>query len=166
MPYGSNLKFICFSFLLLFANSVNSEPLKHNGRVSRAQFTTSINQREPVDEVVFLDDSANEVYFFTEILSMTGHKVIHRWEYNGQVMAKVGFDIGGPRWRINTKKKLNPNQKGKWTVVVTDGDGWPLAAKMFIYGNKEKEEYLQGKVSYFRQIKIREIKVDTLAQKD
>ncbi len=132
--------FTCMA--VVFAGSAWAGPSRHGGRIVRAQFTTAIDQREPVDNIAYLDDSATVVYFFTEILSMTGNKVFHRWEHNGQVVSKVAFDVGGPRWRINTKKRLDPSLKGTWTVVVTDGDGWPLIAKMFIFGSDEKDSYL------------------------
>ncbi len=123
---------------------VNAAPSgkDHGGKVSRAQFATKMDQREPVDDVVFIDDSAAEVFFFSEILYMTGHKVVHRWEYEGKEMSRVSFDIGGPRWRVFSRKKLSEQQKGKWTVMVTDEKGWPLTAKMFVYGVEHKNKHL------------------------
>lgn len=123
---------------------VNAAPAgkDHGGKVSRAQFATKMDQREPVDDVVFIDDSTVEIFFFSEILYMTGHKVIHRWEYEGKEISRVSFDIGGPRWRVFSRKKLSEQQKGKWTVMVTDEKGWPLTAKMFVYGAEYKNKYL------------------------
>ena len=48
-------------------------------------------------------------------------------------MAEVRFRIGGPRWRVYSRKTLDPAQLGRWTVVVTDGSGWPLHAETFDY---------------------------------
>lgn len=123
---------------------VNAAPggKDHGGKVSRALFATKMDQREPVDDVVFIDDSTAEIFFFSEILYMTGHKVIHRWEYEGKEVSRVSFDIGGPRWRVFSRKKLSEQQKGKWTVMVTDGKGWPLTAKMFVYGAEYKNKHL------------------------
>lgn len=125
---------------------VNAAPSgkDHGGKVSRAQFATKMDQREPVDDVVFIDDSAKEVFFFSEILYMTGHKVVHRWEYEGKEVSRVSFDIGGPRWRVFSRKKLSEQQKGKWTVLVTDEKGWPLTAKVFVYGAEHKNKYLDA----------------------
>lgn len=131
-------------FLGVVVQSVNADTVgkSHGGKVSRAQFATKMDQREPVDDVVFIDDAATEVFFFSEILYMTGHKVIHRWEYEGKEVSRVSFDIGGPRWRVFSRKKLDENQKGKWSVMVTDEKGWPLASKVFVYGAEHKNKHL------------------------
>lgn len=133
-------------FLGVIVQVVNAAPAgkAHGGKVSRAQFATKMDQREPVDDVVFVDDSTTEVFFFSEILYMTGHKVVHRWEYEGKEVSRVSFDIGGPRWRVFSRKKLSENQKGKWTVMVTDEKGWPLVAKVFVYGVEHKNKHLDA----------------------
>ena len=68
-----------------------------SGQISRATFTSLVTEREPIDSIQELTNDQTEVFFFSEILGMTGETVTHRWEYNGQVMAEVSFDIGGPR---------------------------------------------------------------------
>lgn len=101
--------------------------------VVRSQFTRAIRDREPVDDVVTLPNSVDHVYYFTEIRGMAGRTIVHRWMYRGRIMAEVRFKIGGPRWRVYSMKTLDPDQTGRWTVVVTDGSGWPLHAEMFDY---------------------------------
>lgn len=101
--------------------------------VVRSRFTRAIRNREPVDDVVRLPNSVDHVYYFTEIRGMTGKTIVHRWMYHGRVMAEVRFHIGGPRWRVYSRKTLDPKQLGRWTVVVTNGSGWPLHAEMFDY---------------------------------
>lgn len=104
------------------------------GSVSRAVFTSGIVNREPVDQLVVVDSAIDEVYFFTELKFLTGRTVVHRWEYNGSVVAEVPFNVGGPRWRVYSKKSLLPHQAGQWTVVVVDQQsGWPLLAELFMY---------------------------------
>ncbi|GMR07031.1 MAG: hypothetical protein BMS9Abin26_0033 [Gammaproteobacteria bacterium] len=104
------------------------------GSVSRALFTTMVKQREPLDEVVVLEDGIPQVYFFTELRQLKGKVIVHRWEYNGKVVSEVAFKVGGNRWRVYSKKSLRPDQQGKWTVVVVDDKGWPYRAAMFQYG--------------------------------
>ncbi|HDO33731.1 MAG TPA: DUF2914 domain-containing protein [Chromatiales bacterium] len=101
--------------------------------VARSQFTRAIRDREPVGDVVTLPNSVDHVYYFSEIRGMTGKTIVHRWMYHGRVMAEVRFPIGGPRWRVYSRKTLEPKQLGRWTVVVTNGSGWPLHAEMFDY---------------------------------
>ena len=135
---------LIFAFGFMACSILQAEPgIKHGGKVARAIFTSDILQREPVDSVVFLGDSSTEVYFFTEVLYMTGHKVFHRWEKDGELISSVSFDVGGPRWRVYSKKLLDEETYGRWTVVVTDEDGWPLVVKMFIHGASEMGRYLR-----------------------
>jgi hypothetical protein len=104
-----------------------------NEWVARAQFTTNVIDREPVDDVTELTNDIDKILFFTELRSMTGQTVTHRWEYNGSVMAEVSFDIGGPRWRVYSSKNLLPSQTGEWKVSVVDGAGDIITEKTFNY---------------------------------
>lgn len=107
--------------------------VKPEGWVERALFTTGVIDREPVDQVTVLDTGRADIYFYTELQQLTGHLVIHRWEYEGQVVSEVPFEVDGPRWRVYSKKSLLPTQTGTWTVVVMDESGWALHAAMFDY---------------------------------
>lgn len=106
---------------------------KPGGWVARAIFTSAVEQREPVDQLAVVPTTRYEVYFFTDLRQLQGRQITHRWEYEGQVMAEVTFKVGGPRWRVFSRKSLDPEQTGKWTVVVVDESGWPLRASIFDY---------------------------------
>jgi len=111
-----------------------SEAYTPRGSVARTAFTTVIEDREPVDNLVRVPNSIDRIYFFSDLRGLDGEIVTHRWEYNGQVMAEVKFRVGsGPRWRVYSSKNLLPEWTGKWTVVVLDESGWPLKASMFEY---------------------------------
>jgi len=103
------------------------------GSVSRASFTTAIVEREPVGEIVSLTEETDEVLFFSELLGLEGHTVTHRWEFDGEVVAEVPFQIGGPRWRVHSSKRLQPSWSGEWSVEVIDETGAPLTRKAFTY---------------------------------
>jgi len=123
--------------LALAANLASAEDIpvgeKPTGWVERALFTTAIENREPGDVVVRVEGTPHDVYFFTELRQLSGHTVTHRWEYGGEVVAEVPFEVGGPRWRVFSKKQLLADQAGKWSVVVVDESGWVLHAEMFEY---------------------------------
>ncbi len=102
--------------------------------VARALFTTEIADREPVDQVVSVGPEQQSIYFFTDLRNLQGRTVKHRWEFEGQFMGEVEFQVGGPRWRVYSKKTLNPDVTGKWTVMVLDQSGWPLHASIFMQG--------------------------------
>ncbi len=112
----------------------------NNGNIARAQFTTRIEDREPVDQVLVLNNNVTNLYFFTDVRNMEGRTITHIWEYNGQVIAKKQFSIKGPRWRVFSQKELDPSMTGKWTVIVKDDRGWPLTISIFRYVDSEAGE--------------------------
>lgn len=106
-------------------------------KVSRAQFTTGIQRREPIDrveDVVYADGNGPErLYYFTELQDMKGETVTHRWEHEGKVVAEVRFKVAGDRWRVNSSKYLPPSMTGRWQVVVTDSRGQSMTTDRFVY---------------------------------
>jgi hypothetical protein len=104
-----------------------------NWQVGRAQFTTAIRNREPVDNVVLLRSPANQLYFFTDLRHLQGRKVSHRWTYQGRLVLVKTFEVGGPRWRVYSRVDIEPGQLGEWSVTVVDESGWPLHIELFRY---------------------------------
>lgn len=103
------------------------------GSVTRALFTTSVADREPVDEIKNLKNDANKIFFFTDIKGLAGQTITHRWEYNGQVMHEISFNIGASRWRVWSNKTLDPGWLGEWKVSVVDSTGNAIAESSFTY---------------------------------
>ncbi len=108
------------------------------GEVARAQFTSTIEQREPVDAVTILSNNINKVHFFSELRDLQDQTVTHRWMFAGKVMAEVSFNVAGPRWRVNSSKALLPGWIGDWTVAVVDGSGATIAEYSFQYIEAEQ----------------------------
>ena len=102
-----------------------------------AQFTTGVENREPIDQVTFVENSARKVVFFTELRGLKGQTIRHRWLYDGKVMADVRFEVRGPRWRVWSSKDLLPDWIGDWTVEIVTGDGEVIAAESFTYSAPE-----------------------------
>jgi len=96
-------------------------------------FTTAIVDREPQDDLDSLPNDHEMVYFFTELKDLAGQQVTHRWEYNGQVMAEVSFDVGADRWRTQSSKNLQSIWLGDWTVTVVDAEENVLSTHKFEY---------------------------------
>lgn len=88
------------------------------GTVARSAFTSSIEDREPVDTLQQMNAMDQKVYFFTELRDMEGQTATHRWELNGNVMAEVAFEVKGSRWRVWSSKNLQPEWTGEWKVSV------------------------------------------------
>jgi hypothetical protein len=124
-----------FVFLLSanVGHAANSDCSLQQGQVSRAMFTTKIEDREPVNQVLILEDKYKLVYFFTDLRHLEGQDIIHRWEHDGHVVAEKVFSVKGPRWRVYSTQQLDTSMLGRWTVVVTDKDGCPLKAAVFQY---------------------------------
>lgn len=101
--------------------------------VALARFTTAVEDREPVDAVSFLPNVEREVLFYTDLRGLEGRTVLHRWEYRGEVVAEVRFDVHSPRWRVWSSKALQPEWVGDWTASVIGPDGEVLAVETFTY---------------------------------
>ncbi len=103
--------------------------------VARAQFTSGISDREPVDRLDPIPGHSAEVTFFTELRNLDGRTVRHRWMHGGEAHAEVAFRVGGPRWRVWSSKQLLPDWHGEWTVEVVDEDGSVLGSRQVRYGD-------------------------------
>lgn len=108
-----------------------------SAHIARAVLTSGIENREPVDTIgptiAPLESTARQVYLFTEFRDLQGHKVSHRWEYEGDIVATVNFRVGGDRWRVYSSKLLPPHMTGEWRVTVVDSDGGQLGSYTFLY---------------------------------
>ncbi len=98
-----------------------------------AQFTTGIEDREPVDQVTFVPNDVHKIFFFSDLRGLTGQTVRHRWIYDGKTMAEVSFEVRGPRWRIWSSKELLPDWIGNWTVEIITANDEVLATETFTY---------------------------------
>jgi Protein of unknown function (DUF2914) len=111
------------------------EPVALDGAVTRAQLTTNVRDREPVDRlgsVVDLPPGGGTLYFFTDLKGLGGQTVTHTWYYNRTPVQTVDLRIGSDRWRTYTKKRIDPNTMGAWKVVMTDQKtGRVLASQEF-----------------------------------
>lgn len=104
--------------------------------IARARLTSNVVNREPVDSltspITVTASGPEAIYFFTEVVDFAGRTVTHRWEYGGNVVASVPFQIGGERWRVYSRKSVAPGQTGTWTVTASAPDGTVLARSTFV----------------------------------
>jgi hypothetical protein len=113
--------------------------------VARTIVTTGVTDREPVNDLQQVPAEDQKVFFFTELRGMKGESVTHVWKRDGEVMAEVKFDVGGPRWRVWSSKNMLPDWTGAWTVEVVGADGKVIASKEFTYGEAAMEK--EGEMS-------------------
>jgi hypothetical protein len=125
-------------FLGLLLSALLSSTLAHaETGVYRSSFTTAIENKEPVSELDVISSDTPKVYFFTELRGLEGHTVTHRWEYSGETMAEVSFNIGGDRWRTWSSKNMLPAWSGVWEVSVLDEGGNIMMQKSFEFADMD-----------------------------
>lgn len=120
--------------MMLLAFTWTSAAHAGGAEVARAQFTTAVEDREPVDDVRQLGTEQDSVSFFTELRNLEGRTVTHRWVFDRATVATVEFEVGGPRWRVWSTKDLVPDRTGTWTVLVVDDAGRLHGSWSFEYG--------------------------------
>ena len=103
------------------------------GQVRRFHFTSGVQEHEPLDKLIGLSNKDTTVYFYTELRNLQGQKISHRWEYEGQLLAEVSFNVGSPRWRVWSKKTLLPIWTGEIQVTVLDEQERVLATEVLHY---------------------------------
>ena len=86
--------------------------------IHRAQFTTQVSDREPVDNISSLENTFTSVYFFTDIRDCIGCKVEHVWSLNGKHVYTHKGTAKYARYRWWSKKTLTDDMIGSWSVDV------------------------------------------------
>ena len=102
-----------------------------------AQFTTAVENREPIDQVTFVPHKTQTITFFSDLRGLQGTTVRHRWVYDGKTMAEVDFGIRGPRWRVWSSQNLVAEWTGDWTVEIVTETGEVIAAETFTYSGPD-----------------------------
>ena len=103
------------------------------GNVSRAQFTSEIIEREPVDTIITLSTDQTNILFFSELSAMQGQTITHQWVYQDKIRFEKPFPVGADRWRVWSSKTLQPGRSGTWTVNILDQDRNKLLSQSFEY---------------------------------
>ncbi len=132
-----NYKQLVWLIGLLFSALLNSTLAHAETGVYRSTFTTAIENKEPVSELEVIANDTPTVYFFTELRGLNGHTVTHRWEYSGETMAEVSFEVGGDRWRTWSSKSMLPTWSGVWEVSVLDEGGNIMMQKSFEFAEAD-----------------------------
>ncbi len=124
-----------FGLIAVLAILLPAQAFAQEATVARAQFTTGIDNREPVDAIESRAVSMAKIYFFTEFQGMEGQTIIHRWKYMGETKAELTFNVRGWRWRVYSSKNMIPEWTADWTVDVVDSDGNVLVTKTLSTGS-------------------------------
>lgn len=72
------------------------------------------------------------VWFWTRVLGgRPGDRIRHVWLHEGRKIAVERLDIGGPSWRAQSRRWLEPGSAGRWVVEARDARGRVLARSEF-----------------------------------
>ncbi len=101
-------------------------------RIRRATFTSDIVEHEPVDalgeRIAAWTDLPRPVYLFTDLQNLAGQNVRHRWYWQDELQSEVEFRVDSDwRWRVFSRRNIEPGQSGTWVVTIVTGDGDELA---------------------------------------
>lgn len=118
---------------LLIIAAILASSVAFAGTVERAQFTTDIIDREPVDRIEVLDSNQHQIKYFTELKDLQGQIVTHQWIYDDNVVFEKTFEVGGPRWRVWSSKTLPSGLTGYWYVNTLDQERNSLLRQSFEY---------------------------------
>jgi autonomous glycyl radical cofactor GrcA len=115
-------------------------------KVDRAQFTTQVIDREPVDDISELyTDFGDSVLFFTDIRECVDCVLEHQWMQAGEEVARLDAEVRYPRFRWwSQKNHLTP---GKWTVN-TLLNGEVVATRNLEYVEATQVQIQQAPVQY------------------
>ncbi len=140
------LKSILLLYVINFLVFFSISYAENKQTVARAIFTTEIIDREPVDQILVLKNTAKSISFFTDLRHFEGQTITHKWIYNNKTESVVKFEVKGPRWRVYSRLSLNPSLLGKWSVVVQNESGRALKASVFRLVDQQSEQVILPKV--------------------
>lgn len=104
--------------ILLLLAAFTFATAQADDNVFRAQFTTQVKNKEPVDNLSRLENAFTSVAFFTDIRDCVKCNVEHVWYLNGEYVYTLKGTAKYPRYRWWSRKTLHHLKLGTWTVKV------------------------------------------------
>lgn len=102
--------------------------------VFRAQLTSAISQREPVDDIKQISLAgrpSRAIFLFLHLHDLTGETIRVNWFFQGRSVAQVLLPVGNNDWRTYSSKMLNARRLGNWHVTAQDSSDSLLAEFLF-----------------------------------
>lgn len=104
--------------------------------VERATFTYDVvyNQpRSPVTYIEYGDTQAGRLYFFTEVDTPGRSRLVHEWQYEGEVVASYEFEVNGDDSVSVSSYELPESARGTWRVYVRNVRGETIKIGTALY---------------------------------
>ena len=130
------MKYLIMLTLVLVLTVPSAAIAANDIDISRAVFATSLNDREPANNLESVIYGEKVVYFFTEIINANATNVTHLWTYNDIEIARVKLSVGSDNWRTWSSKQIWHLTPGNIKVQVLDADDLILAEKVLTISNK------------------------------
>lgn len=110
-----------------FANESNQHQQIDDRFIERAVLTTSVENREPVDDIgdqyTHSGEAFDRLAFFTHVVNHDARAIYHRWYHNDELDAEINLAIGSNSWRTYSSRQIGRMATGDWTIrVVNDRD--------------------------------------------
>lgn len=121
------------SLTLALALSMPLAAAAADGSVGNSTFTSGISNGEPIDYRQEFFNNTPVVFFYSELLGLSGQTVRHRWSLEGKPMQEVAIEVTGARQTAWSKSVMQPGWTGNWTVEVVDQAGKVLGRSNFAY---------------------------------
>lgn len=103
--------------------------------IRRAQLTSDVVNREPVDQlpstIVMNEEGLLRIYLFTETVGLEGRTLYHHWYLNGKQMARVQLPGLKHPVALSSSKFIDRHMTGTWTVKIIDDRNMLLAETEF-----------------------------------
>ncbi len=119
---------------VLAENQDTGQGITYPARVLRAQLTSNIRQREPVDNIDHISlagKPSRRIFLFLHLHKLGDERVTVDWFYRDTRVARVILPIGNDDWRTYSSKILSQNRPGSWRVTASDQSGNLLAEFRF-----------------------------------
>lgn len=103
-----------------------SQGSNHSSGLVKAQLTSNIQQRQPVDDInqISLGDKLSKpIFIFLHLNNFRGEKILINWYYRDQSVARITLPVGNNDWRTYSSKVLNRHKLGPWRVTASDQAG-------------------------------------------
>ena len=107
-----------------------------SSQIKRFVIAKNIKDKEPVgslEDIQFDDNNIATIYAYSDAIGFTDQFLYYEWRLNGQRVAMIEIGVWGDRWRSYTRKFIQPNKRGDWSIILKNEVGDKLAIAEFTY---------------------------------
>lgn len=107
-----------------------------DGRVIRASLNAKPKDNEPgasiKSPIKVNPNQSIETFYFSEIRSMKGKVLFHRWSRNGQMVLQKQLDLKDKISKVWSSKSMSVKDSGEWQIQLADKKGKVYSEVNFI----------------------------------